>query len=1131
MKCWMTFCFLIISSGLVFSQDHINLPANWPQNGIELTFNTTNYESGDFCQIKSADNNWICFFRMNETDAGGVYLDVRKFNVSERFPVTKTIELRTNDSSDFDWGIGEFLLSNKGEIWYFESQEFGNVSKISFESGGEMKKWEYEIRDFGAEGPEQLMSGHQKWIDRDIKSNAAENIQTHLKIPSSLLYENYFFFNEFFSSSENCFRFYNSHHNTTGSVFFIDIDQSEIIRYTLNGWSHHCSRFESQLGVYREITSPIDDENSMKYGQYFIEELKDSKSRFEIVDTFSLPKNLVRKHGDELCLTWIDSNNLIVRTNQWNPEKTYVYNFEQRKFTDSIICLWSENKCNFKRDKNVGEIIQISQANDKLIIQSQSKNKAGFNIYGINEQGLLYLEGTFSFGKPNSLCISDQFAEIPFAYNSELLFLLGPMNLSRSFLTDFSFYWIGVRTGSMLEYPPYSQMWMNNLYFDCKNCPFEEYYSGTNYFSQLYWEPVEDKSGNISLKSPKKALTDSVKFQSNNAGSRLIINCLKPLNFETGEFYHHSGWFGIDLATLNVDQIKEFRPYNYYVDFHQNPLKQDEFHPSAIEAMKDFDSLNCFTSEEYLNQTDFNLLYKIQNELDQYMQLEYATHMKTDSAIHFILQGDSEEGDPTLVFYYLNYENGKSHVVNFSFASNREWMFYCDDNYYYASPHASSTFSCFHEGRSYYLENFELRYSRPDIILERLGYADKRLIAAYRSAYLKRLDKLGFTEEMVNGEIALPEIEILNRKEIQGLTEKKEVILNIEAFDSINGLEKINVWINDVAIFGYAGLKVPKAKELLINKELTIELAQGENTIAVAAVSKSGATSYKERVVVQYVGETKKPRLFLVSLGVSSYQDDRYNLNYATKDAIDVASLFEKKSKHFDDVFSLVLTDEEVVSEALIQIQKFLDQAEIDDQVMIFIAGHGVLDEQFDYYFATHDMNFLKPSENGISYEALEKLLDGIKPLKKLLFMDTCHSGELDKDEIEIAQEELSENEEIVFRNVGPSVEKKSRTGMENTSAIMSNLFLDLRKGTGATVISSAGGAEFALESGKWENGLFTYCFLNGLRSKNADLNQDGDISVNEIQRYLHKEVYNMSGGIQVPTYRIENVKMDYTIW
>lgn len=47
--------------------------------------------------------------------------------------------------------------------------------------------------------------------------------------------------------------------------------------------------------------------------------------------------------------------------------------------------------------------------------------------------------------------------------------------------------------------------------------------------------------------------------------------------------------------------------------------------------------------------------------------------------------------------------------------------------------------------------------------------------------------------------------------------------------------------------------------------------------------------------------------------------------------------------------------------------------------------------------------------------------------------------------------------------------------GLKNSFELMQELFADLRRGTGAIVISSASVKEFAFESDAWHNGVFTY--------------------------------------------------------
>ncbi|HYG52699.1 MAG TPA: caspase family protein, partial [Flavobacteriales bacterium] len=231
----------------------------------------------------------------------------------------------------------------------------------------------------------------------------------------------------------------------------------------------------------------------------------------------------------------------------------------------------------------------------------------------------------------------------------------------------------------------------------------------------------------------------------------------------------------------------------------------------------------------------------------------------------------------------------------------------------------------------------------------------------------------------------------------------------------------------------------------------------------------------------------------------------------------------------YGSVKTKTITNADATKVNIESVKTFFADATIDDVVIVFVAGHGILDPSYDYYYGTHDIDFTKPSAKGLAYAALEGILDGIAPLKKMLIMDTCHSGEVDKEDVTTASNnEVKNDEAVVFRNVGPAL--KTVDGV-SPSKMMKELFTDLRRGTGTTVISSAGGAEFAMESDQWKNGLFTYCLLFGLRNNGADLNQDGSIMLSELQLYVTDRVSQLSAGRQVPTTRIQNISLDYRVW
>jgi len=459
-----------------------------------------------------------------------------------------------------------------------------------------------------------------------------------------------------------------------------------------------------------------------------------------------------------------------------------------------------------------------------------------------------------------------------------------------------------------------------------------------------------------------------------------------------------------------------------------------------------------------------------------------------------------------------------------------DYLLTTPDHYYCGTKEALSKVR-FTDGKDLFrFEQFDLRYNRPDIVLGRLGYADPKLIESFYQAYLNRLRRMDFAGEMLNGDFHLPEIEIVNMNQIPRQTGSETISLQISAADKKCNLDRINVWINDVAVYGLRGIPLREADVNLFTENVILELAHGLNKIEVSVINQNGSESYRRTLEVICTSGKSVPDLYIVSIGVNEFRDSLFNLRFAAKDAQDIAAIFESGGQ-FGEVYSKVLTDQQVTLEALPELEIFLQGAGIDDQVILFLAGHGLLDKQFNYYFGSHDIDFANPELRGIPYGEFEALLDGIKPLKKLLFMDTCYSGEVDADEVEVEDSLAAFSGEITFRSVGNAYGRKDvRMGLRNTTELMKTLFSDLSRGTGATVISSSGGGEFAVESEKWQNGLFTFCLKEGINDNKADMNLDGEIMLSELQTYLRSEVGRLSGGRQQPTSRVENISLDYRI-
>jgi hypothetical protein len=129
--------------------------------------------------------------------------------------------------------------------------------------------------------------------------------------------------------------------------------------------------------------------------------------------------------------------------------------------------------------------------------------------------------------------------------------------------------------------------------------------------------------------------------------------------------------------------------------------------------------------------------------------------------------------------------------------------------------------------------------------------------------------------------------------------------------------------------------------------------------------------------------------------------------------------------------------------------------------------------------------------KGGIPYDVLEDLLDSIPARKKLLLIDACHSGEVDKDDFR-QMNEIAGAKGIVTPKGGETenTSESPTIGLQNSFQLMQELFVNVQKGSGATIISAAAGDQFALEGGKLENGFFTYAILQYMKEPQGSRHQ-----------------------------------------
>jgi hypothetical protein len=346
--------------------------------------------------------------------------------------------------------------------------------------------------------------------------------------------------------------------------------------------------------------------------------------------------------------------------------------------------------------------------------------------------------------------------------------------------------------------------------------------------------------------------------------------------------------------------------------------------------------------------------------------------------------------------------------------------------------------------------------------------------------------------------------------------------------DSLYPLERYNVYVNDVPLYGSKGVSL-KGKNLKnFTADISLELGSGENVIMVSVFNARGAESTRETFTVFCEKEGVKPNLYVLAIGVSEYADPGHNLKFAAKDASDFVITLKTGNERFASVKTKLILNKDAVLGNISGLRSFFADSKPDDQVIVYFSGHGLLDEKLDYYLALTDVNFNVPSGRGLPYDLLESLIDSVPARNRLVFIDACHSGEVDKEDLVV---ENKPNSQVVANARSGTKTVKPKAGLKNSFDYMNALFSDIQRGSGASVISAAGGLEFALESPEWNNGIFTYSIIKGLKYKEADTNRDGQVRLSELKRYVSETVFELTSGKQNPTMRKENAGNDFIIF
>jgi hypothetical protein len=348
--------------------------------------------------------------------------------------------------------------------------------------------------------------------------------------------------------------------------------------------------------------------------------------------------------------------------------------------------------------------------------------------------------------------------------------------------------------------------------------------------------------------------------------------------------------------------------------------------------------------------------------------------------------------------------------------------------------------------------------------------------------------------------------------------------LKIEAKDDSLAIDRFNIWVNKVPVFGVKGISLKSRNSNRFDTTIYITLSIGTNRIETSVMNVSGMESYHEPLDVKYSSsQPVKQQMHFIGIGIDHFSDKSHDLQWSVKDIRDLAINFHKK--YGADCIIDTIFDDEVTNDKLMALKIPLLKTTENDKVILAYSGHGLLSKDYDYYLSTYNVDFQDPERNGLPYEALEQLLDSIPAREKLMLIDACHSGEVDKEEMQHYREVQSQ---LVAAGIQKGVvlinKDSSKLGMKSSVELMQELFVNVGKNTGATIISAAGGTQFALEKNNLKNGVFTYTILEYMQ-------QHKHATIKELKEYVNQRVPELTSGMQSPTTRTENIAVNWEVW
>lgn len=448
-------------------------------------------------------------------------------------------------------------------------------------------------------------------------------------------------------------------------------------------------------------------------------------------------------------------------------------------------------------------------------------------------------------------------------------------------------------------------------------------------------------------------------------------------------------------------------------------------------------------------------------------------------------------------------------------AENGEWVAWTEEGYYTSSAYGDSYVGWqINRGREesplfYSAATLSSLFRQPAVVGYYLGNGGllEDALTLANQTYLVKHYGLSDVRQM-----APPYIEMLEPSVRYSRVSNDRVKIRARAV-STNGLPITDMWVlvngrrvgtgwTDTPRVSQHGGYAEIELDLYLNESLSRISVVAENQFAVSDAVSIEVRKTDEEITPQRQMDYK-PNLYTLAIGIARHQDTDFSLRFAHDDAIAMERVMKTQSgKLFKSVSTRLLTDGQATRSAVIDGLDWLSrQATEKDIALIFLSGHGLKDDNGEYYFLPYDGEGDALARSAVKWRDFQNVMERI-PAKVILMADTCHAGDI----------------------------TGSHRRAKGKRKDMTDALRDLaRAGTGTVVLTASTGSEQSWEDDKWRHGAFTKALLDGLQ-RGADYNKDKVIYLKELDLFVTEQVKKLTGGKQHPTTEIPQTMPDFPL-